>query len=492
MNIIDKTISIFSPRTAYQRQTYRRAMRIADDRKRSYDAGSHDKRNQGWRATGASANTEIAGAQSTIRARARELARNNSYAKKANRVIVNNTIGTGIKPSPITDITAVSEKIKKAWNDWAESTQIDFYGKKNFYGIQRLVMRTVAMSGEALVLRVVKNDKKSVIPVKLKVLEGDYIDSSKDGQMNGKNEIRQGIEVDPDDNIVAYWLFTQHPGDNRIRFNLNSTRVPADQIVAHVFEEERPGQLRGVPFGVSSMVRLRDLDGYEDAQLIRQKIAACFTAFVSNSGEGLGAGEESSDPDQLDRIEPGRIEYLAPGEEVTFGNPPEVSNYEQYTKQVLRGIAAGFGISYEAISGDLSGVNFSSGRMGWLEMQRQLTDWQRDLIIPQLCEPIWDEFMRFMLIKGQLSESVKANWTPPRREMIDPSKEVGAIKEMIRNGLGSLPDYIQQLGGDPDVVIAEIKKFNEKLDEAGVILDSDPRKDIKRINNNSQNLDANE
>jgi capsid protein len=115
MNLIDKGISLFNPEKAYKRQTYRRALDILE-KKRSYEAASHEKRNQGWKATGASANTEIATAGTTLRARSRELVRNNSYAKKANRVIVNNVVGTGIKPSPQGENKELGDTIKKAWS----------------------------------------------------------------------------------------------------------------------------------------------------------------------------------------------------------------------------------------------------------------------------------------------------------------------------------------------------------------------------------------
>jgi capsid protein len=39
-----------------------------------------------------------------------------------------------------------------------------------------------------------------------------------------------------------------------------------------------------VPFGHAAMLRLKDLEEFEDTQLIRQKIAACFTAFRRSTG----------------------------------------------------------------------------------------------------------------------------------------------------------------------------------------------------------------
>lgn len=476
MNIVDKIIEYTNPRLAYKREAFRKAIDVV----RKYDGAARTKRTSSWQATDASANTENAPALNILRARSRDLVRNNNYAKKANFVIPNNVIGTGIRPSPNSDNKEVDAKIKKYWKEWAEKTKIDYYGRMNFYGIQELVMKTVAQSGECFVRKIITTGKET-IPLKLQILEPDYLDTAKDGMVWQENEIKQGIEINAKDQRVAYWMFKQHPGETGVKFELNSIRIPAEEIL-HIYIQDRPGQLRGVPMGVSAMIRTKDLDDYEDAQLVRQKIAACFTAFVSGSTDGVdGAMAGESNGTDPTRLEPGRVEYLNPGETVTLSSPPAAENYESYTKTVLRGIAAGYGITYEALTNDLSNVNFSSGRMGWIEFQKQLDSWQQYMVIPQLCEPIWDEFMKFLKLRGLTKDAIDATWTPPRREMIDPGKEVAAIKESIRAGLSSLPDVIQQMGGDPDNVIEEIRKFNELLDAKGIILDSDPRKDVKRI-----------
>ena len=69
-----------------------------------------------------------------------------------------------------------------------------------------------------------------------------------------------------------------------------------------------------------------------------------------------------------------------------------------------------------------------------------------------------------------------AHWTPPRRELIDPAKEISATKEAVRSGFMSLSEAQREFGYDPFEVITEIQADNERLDAAGIILDSDPRK----------------
>ena len=53
----------------------------------------------------------------------------------------------------------------------------------------------------------------------------------------------------------------------------------------HLFDRLRPGQVRGVPWFAPVILKLRDLDEYDDAELVRKKIEACFAAFVTGADD---------------------------------------------------------------------------------------------------------------------------------------------------------------------------------------------------------------
>lgn len=471
MNFIDNIISVFNPQAALKRQRARMVMDILSDQKRKFDAAGRGRRTNGWPITDGSANTEMALSLVTLRARARDMVRNNSYAQSSIKKIVNNTVGTGILPQPVDTNSARVKKFKKLWREWAETKACDFNGKLTFYGIQRLVMRAVAESGEAIILK----RRTGKFKLQLQVLEGDYLDHSKDmKQIAGGGRITQGVEYDKDDQIVAYWIFDGHPGEWG---NYSSSRRPADDVI-HVYELLRPGQARGIPFGISSLLRLKDYDDYEDAEVVRQKIAACFAAFVQDADPSLSTGD--TEADMLEKLEPGVIEHLPPGKTIEFASPPTTNNYDNFSRKILQGIAQGYGITYEAMTGDLSNVNFSSGRMGWLEMSRQIQDWQYHMLIPQFCDQALEWFMEVSTIgRGFSQGDMYVTWTPPRREMIDPAKETTAIKDQIRTGIKSWAEAVREQGFDPDEMIEEIKAYNAKLDAAKIILESDARQDIK-------------
>lgn len=467
MNRLDKLISWINPEAGLKRERNRVAM----DMLRSYEAATTSRRTSNWRATGADANAEALPALNTLRNRSRDQVRNNVYARQTVRSISANTIGTGIKPTPVDVSRAAEKRLLKAWNEWAGTRACDFDGLLNFYGIQRLAMRTVVESGECLILRRKTNDP--IMPTQIQVLEPDFIDSLKNvTRTKDGGKIIQGVEFDAKGKRLGYWLYGNHPG--AAEGYLINSEFHKDADVCHVYFVERPGQFRGLPWMVASMIRMKDFDDYEDAELVRQKIAACFTVFVQDNNPDATMSS-TADVELASRVEPGIIEMLPPGKQVSFAQPPSTNGYESYSRKILQGIAAGTGITYEMMTGDLSNVNFSSGRMGWLEFQRNVTDWQENMLVPMLCDKVWGWFIEAAVIVGKAKPGITASWTPPRREMIDPVKETDAMSKQVRNGFITYSEAVRQLGYDPDDVMDEMQSDFTKLDEKNIILDSDPR-----------------
>lgn len=440
---------------------------------RKYEGASKSKRLSRWLTQSSSANTAIGTGIITLRDRARDLRRNNPYAAKGIQTITSNVIGHGIQTQ---FRNGNADALEKLWKEWAESKNIDFDGRNNIYGLQRLVMDAISESGEVLVRK--RFNAAMKFPLQYQILESDFLDTQKSEQKTQDgNTIIQGIEFDSQGRRVAYHLYESHPGgyDQQFFFStLKTNRVPASEVL-HIFRVDRPGQARGVSWLAPVIVRLKDLDDYEDAQLMRQKIAACFTVFVRDINGDFTDQDEECDTDLGDRVEPAMIEELPPGKTVEFANPPTVQNYGEYTSAVLRGIAAGLGVTYESLTGDLSNTNFSSARMGWIEFSRNIQTWREHIIYAHLLDPIAQDFKDTAAIMGVRSEGTTVVHVPPKREMIDPTKEVPATIEAIRAGLTTLSDEIMAQGKDPEEHLAQFQKDMALLDELGLKLESDPR-----------------
>lgn len=126
--LIDRAVAVFSPEAALRRLYARDAI----ERKRGYDAASKGRGTDGWRATGNSADKEIAGAGPILRDRMRDLVRNNPMAAQAVQVLVNNIVGTGIRPRAATNDPALNERVDALWKRWSRSC--DRHGHTDFTG----------------------------------------------------------------------------------------------------------------------------------------------------------------------------------------------------------------------------------------------------------------------------------------------------------------------------------------------------------------------
>lgn len=451
MNILDRAIAVISPRVARMRLQERYVLGQIAMR---YDAATSGARGKSWRPVGSDANAagQQRGRLSWI---SRDMLRNNAYATRAQQVIANNVVGDGIIPK----VSARSPRVKKALQDkikaHLDSTLIDADGRLNLYGIQRLAMNAVVSDGEVLIRRRRRDLSDGLpLPFQVQVLEIDYLCTTRDGLTRDGTVIRDGIEYDAIGRRLAYWLYAEHPGAQGWRTLQNAVRRVAASEIIHLYRVDRPGQARGVSWLAPVALRLQDLADYNDAQLMRQKIAACFAAFIKSPDQD---GQSQEDPHGLSgSIVPGRIQRLSPGDEIEFASPPGVEAYDEFTRGQLREISAGLGITYEAMTGDLSNVNFSSGRMGRMEMDRNVSAWQWLMMIPGLLQPLGLWIIESaQMVSGRIDATL--DWVPPHRILIDPAREISAMSEEVKAGFASRSSKIRGLGYDPDDVLDEIE-----------------------------------
>jgi len=422
---------------------------------RAYEAGKQSRRTDGWHERSRGPNADLRQVLQRIVSRHQDQVDSDAWADKAIKVVVNNWIGEGIVGEPVNK----NKRYSLLWNDWANSTACDFYGKLNFYGLQALVARTIAVRGSCLIRRRV--DERLLLqglpPLTLQVLEPDWLDMSKD---NGSS-IVFGKEYDDEGRLTGYYIRKNHPGESDWRQSrLGSDLVEASQI-CHVYDVRRPGQATGVPWGASSLLTLRDIGDHAQARMMLDKLACCFTAFVTDSDpESVlpdAASPDASIPTLFEKLEPGAIEVLPPGKSVQFSSPPTAGNFIEMQRHHLHSVAAGYGITFEALTGILSEVNFSSGRMGWLEFHRNVGHWRWNIAIPQFLDPVSQWFATAVIQAGMANRvNSRMLWTPPRREMINPSEEIPALVAAIRGGLTSLSEVQRSLGYVPAQVLEEL------------------------------------
>ncbi len=483
MNLLDRVIMAVAPKAGFARLQARAKATALQQVMMNYDAGKLGRTSSGWRVIGLDANGAAYWDRSKLTETARDLVRNNPFAARAVQVISEGVIGPGIIPSVEASNAKVKADYQALIDAHCDTTAIDADGRHNLYGIQLLAMRSVVESGEVLIRRRPRFAADGLpLPFQLQVLEVDYLDTTKDGPLPSGGRILNGIEYSPIGKRVAYHLYTSHPG-NMTTFNaMQSSRISADDV-AHIYRMDRPGQMNGVTWFAPVMIGMRDFADYEDAQLVRQKVAASFAVFLTQqegaSGNPLLAAPNATPTDTglpSAGIEPGMIMRLKPGENATFGVPPQVEGYRDFSIVTLHKIAVGFGVDYASLTGDNSQGNFANSRMGWLRFHRSIESWQWNMFIPAFCDPVSRWLLDGCALMTGRRYPAKIVHTPPRREMFDPSKDVKAAKDAIRAGLSSRSNEVRKLGFDPVALDAENKQDNHRADDAGLSYTSDGRR----------------
>jgi lambda family phage portal protein len=464
-----------------------------------YDGTGFGRRTLAWQVGNPGAVAALLTTQNELRAKSRDLVRRNTWAHAALESYVANAVGTGIKPQSMVKDADLRETIQTLWSDWTETA--DAAGLTDFYGLQALACRAMLEGGEALVrLRYRRPEDGLPVALQLQVLEPEHLPVTLNNQADNGNMIRAGIEFDGLGRRVAYHLYRSHPEDGALApmsgaGGLQTVRVKADEII-HLFRPLRPGQIRGEPWLARALVKLNELDQYDDAELVRKKTAAMFAGFITRLGpEDHLMGEGAADPSgvALAGLEPGTLQILEPGEDVRFSQPADVGgSYSEFLRMQFRAVAAAMGVTYEQLTGDLTQVNYSSIRAGLLEFRRRVEALQHGVIVHQLCRPIWRAWMEQAVLEGTLALPgfarggaakrrgyLACKWIPQGWQWVDPEKEFKALQLAIRSGLMSRSEAISSFGYDAEDVDREIATDNARADSLGLVFDSDPRRTAK-------------
>lgn len=434
---------------------------------RSYDGAGAGRR---WRGAGempASLPAMLSSRGPLLR-RARYLAVNNPLAASAVEAWVSALIGTGIKAQSAHDDAGLREALNVGFEAWTDHADAD--GTADLYGLQALMARRLVIDGEAFAVLVHDHDGRA----RIRLIDAEQVDASLTRPTTDGGRIVQGVELDATGTRIAYWILPERPGLAFDALALTPRRIDARDVI-HLFKPETPGQVRGVSWFAPVMLRLADLDGWRDAQLMRQKTAAMLAGFIT-SADVSGApmeGENDGMGNLVGGLEPGTLKFLDPGQSITFSSPAnigvEVIDFANITE---REIAVGLGLPAHVLTGNLSDTNYSSARAGLIEWRRRVEALQHGLIAFQALRPIWNRWAATEVLSGRVQTTVEAaqavRWIVPKQAWVDPAKDVQAEIDAITAGLMSRREAVASRGYDIERLDAEIAADNARAGALGL------------------------
>jgi lambda family phage portal protein len=467
-------------------------IRAARNEASLYDAGSTARRTRGWPTITTRANDAILANLATLRDRSRHADRNDGFAKSAINKLVSNIVGISIKPQSQADDLTLRAQIDALWLRWTDEADAD--GLLDFYGLQGQAVRTWLTAGECFT-RIRGRLPQDGLSVSMQVqnLEPELCPYSYNF-FSSTSKVRAGIQFNGIGRRVAYFFYPSRPElDDFDTSTLNA--LPAD-LVVHLFNPIRPGQLRGEPHLTPALVALNELDQYQDATLVRQKLSALFAGFIKRppaTGDLDEINPLTGAPTETDEagrpmvsLEPGIMQELDPGEEVSWSEPPDPGSYPDFMRQGLLWIAAATGVPYEVLTGDMRGVNDRTVRVLLHEFRRFVQALQ-GIVIFQFCRPIWRAWLDTAVLTGALpipAAQYFANpepwtrvvWVPHGWPYINPVQDVEANKAAVRSGFKARSAVISEQGDDAEAIDAQQAVDQARADSLKLIYDTDARK----------------
>jgi lambda family phage portal protein len=332
------------------------------------------------------------------------------------------------------------------------------------YGLQNLATRAMFEAGDALIIMREKRTDTG-LTLTLQVIDPEQLHAGAAPREAG-NRVFQGVEVYPSGQIHGYHV--------RLRLDDSSAVFIPRRDAVHLLEILYPGQMRGIPRGAQALARAHNVDQFMSTALARAKVEACLTAFVTTDRPDDAGGllGEPGDPDSgflpPERLEPGLIVPLAPGEDVKVAQPPSSGGMADYVKIGLQSVAVAYGVTYDAISGDLEKVNFSSTKAGRLEFNRGIDSLRAHTIFPAV-RRIIARFKEVFEANAARASDATVTLVAPGRESVEPLKDAQTLSLDLQMGVKTWAQAVRERGHDPDDQIRELADIAKKFADAGLV-----------------------
>lgn len=492
-------------------------------------ANYNNKNTRGWNLTGGSGDTDTLADLPTLRRQSRDLIRNEALPSGAIGTMVTGVVGQGVIPQARLDheFLGISEEEAAKWEKMAErifrhvanKPTFDSEGRLNFWQQQRLVYRSKLESGDVFVLRRYIPRPGKALGIAVQLVEADRVATPLDMMHDPK--IRAGIQLDGNGAPDKFWVMQRHPSEMMLGtaqfsatgvqsyYSAYFTDLPAhdkngDPLVLMVCNRLRPGQTRGVPHLAPVIEMFKQLARYSEAEVTAAVISGMFAVFVTTPQAGSPAGpippgmlpgqiamsnlpgQVALPPNALPQgnkaltMQSGMIVDLLPGEtiEVAQASRPNTA-FEPFINAVLSQIGTSLGLPREVMLKQYN-TSYSAARAAIMDAYRQFLI-ERDDLITQFCQPVWNWVITEAVARGMLDASgffddpirreafLSVEWIGAPAPQIDPMKEAAAATEWHALGIKSKQDISAEQGKDYESTFKQRVKEHKQEVEAGLV-----------------------
>ena len=483
------------------------------------DAGASyaKKALKGFIAASGSPREDIDAHNYTLRQRARMLYMAAPVATSAIKTNRTNVIGCGLQlKSRINRVKlGLTPEQAKEWQRKAEEEfelwaankrNCDAIGVNNFYTAQQLALASCLVSGDLIVL--LKHEDPTVLNpygLRFHMIEADRVSTPTamtagssffanmtQGETKEGNRIYDGVEVDKNGRIIAYWIRNTYPFQQtadktewkRVLATGEETGLPN---VLHVMETERPEQYRGVSYLAQVIEPLLQMRRYTDSELTAAVVESFFTAFIKTEADpnenpynevgGDGTDQVSDDPNEYE-MGPGQINIMKPGEDVVFGDPKRpAGGFDGFVVAICKQIGAALEIPADLLLKSFN-ASYSASRAALLEAWKAFK-MRREWFADDFCRPLYEVWMAEAVARGRIiapgffsDPAIRAawlgsEWIGPTQGQLDPVKEITAEQLACENGFSTREQSTIRLnGGSFEANAEQLVDENARLAQA--------------------------
>ena len=447
-------------------------LKMRFSKRSGYDSGSFARGGENWTPVDGRAEDINVMSRDTIRHRARDLERNADYVEAAILAMERNVVGSGIRLDCKLEDTDLEQKIENLWERWCHAENCDVTGRLCFCEILKMAVRRMMVDGGLLLVATYSGNKK--FPLQLQIKEVDELNSGI--LFHGKNQVVGGIEIDASNRPVAYH-FTVYDVYGETG---KTVRIPAYRVI-YLNRIKRTSQVREVSSFANVRSRLRDLNQFLNAVSVKERMLACLAVFVKKVNAALGLGRNQKVDKETGakkrKLSPGMIMELDAGDEIQVVNPSgQASNAKDMVSILLRAVSSAMGLSYEAVSRDMSQSNYSSARQNLIEDRETYKEWQHYLS-EHLCRKVYRWWLDSCVMAGGLSipdyfsapeKYTECQWIAKGMSWIDPAKEANANRIAMATYQTTLEEVAAEQGKDWREILAQRAKEEKLMKELGL------------------------
>lgn len=459
--------------------------------RRNYAAARHTKANSTWTQTTYGANWTLYRDLRTLRARAREMAKNAGHFRRFLNMVERNVVGhKGLRlqcrakfEASDRPNTNLNKRIEHEWWLWSFKENCSASGKLSLVDAQKLFIRHLIRDGEVLIEHV---DADNGFGYALKFWNVDWLDETFNEVRPNGNRVIMSVEVDANDRPVGYWLTTPPSEINFTnRRERQRTFVSADRMSHAFLSTEDESQARGVTWFHAALLPGKGKAKYTEGVVNSATMAAMTGGFFkkTDSDETMFEGEENADGTEADlTVDFTELSFheLPDGYEFQQFDPKQpTQNHAEFAKSMLLDISAALDVCGFSLSGDMSAVNYSSARVGLGEER----DVWRDLQTFEagFLRVIFHKWLHACLLNGRLTLSAREyqqvqnpEFKPRGWRYVDPHKEIQANLDGITGGIVTVTSVLDDQGIDLEDFIDEKKREMEMFAAAGIPYPSKP------------------